>query len=56
MNENEVNNYATCLLRRILCPVFKDSIARGIRLNLRKGLSLGQDLLSPQDIFPRFTV
>jgi len=36
LNENEVNNYATCLLRRILCPVFKNSIARGIRGFFRK--------------------
>lgn len=31
LDENEVNNYATSLLRRILCPVFKDSIKRGVR-------------------------
>jgi len=31
LDENEVNNYAINILRRILCPVFKDSIKRGIR-------------------------
>ena len=36
LDENEVNNYATCLLRRILCPVFKDSIERGVRGSLEK--------------------
>jgi hypothetical protein len=36
LNENEVSNYASCLLRRILCPVFKDSIERGIRGSLEK--------------------
>ena len=36
LDESEVNNYATCLLRRILCPVFKDSIERGVRGSLEK--------------------
>lgn len=31
LDENEVNNYAINIFRRILCPVFKDSIKRGIR-------------------------
>ncbi len=31
LDENEVNNYAIDILRRLLCPVFKDSIKRGIR-------------------------
>ncbi len=31
LDENEVSNYAINILRRILCPVFKDSIKRGIR-------------------------
>ena len=36
LDENEVNNYAIDILRRILCPVFKDSIKRGIRGSLEK--------------------
>ncbi|GAF84155.1 unnamed protein product, partial [marine sediment metagenome] len=36
LNENEVNNYAIDILRRILCPVFKDSIERGVRGSLGK--------------------
>jgi len=36
LDENEVNNYAINILRRILCPVFKDSIERGIRGSLEK--------------------
>ena len=45
LNENEVNNYVTCLLRRILCSGFKDSIARGIRGSLEK-LKPGERLIS----------
>jgi len=45
LDENEVNNYATCLLRRILCPVFKDSIERGVRGSLEK-LKPGERLIS----------
>ncbi len=36
LDKNEVKNYATCMLRRILCPIFKDSIGRGIRGSLGK--------------------
>lgn len=36
LSENEVKNYAICLLRRIFCPVFRDSIKRGIRGSLEK--------------------
>ncbi len=36
LGESEVNNYAINILRRILCPVFKDSIERGTRGSLEK--------------------
>jgi len=36
LSEDEVKNYAICLLRRILCPIFRDSIKRGIRGSLEK--------------------
>jgi len=36
LGESEINNYAVNVLRRILCPVFRDSLDRGIRGSLEK--------------------
>ena len=36
LGKSEINNYAISVLRRILCPVFRDSLDRGIRGSLKK--------------------
>jgi len=45
LHEDDVKNYAIDLLRRILCPVFRDSIKRGIRGSLEK-LEPGERFIS----------